>query len=736
MIDHIVGRPSPSWKRTQVFLVLLFWILRLLRGSRDGPRILYIRRLNRLLSRFTPWQIIVATLSTLYAGRHLDSIIGLGSPEPLARLYSRSYYRATWITTGLDAGHATAMNIQPKWLRDLAAMAFSAYYVIYANEADEKVPLHSHTHDPSNSHLTQLRKYRATASIEMLRTTWEKTSKNPWIRAVTYFERPWLPVVRKMVFPRPGSEHPFTVYLFFARPEEELKNQRELLLDFPGGGFICMSPLDHEERLRRWAIKTGRPVLAVDYHKAPEFPYPFAIDESFELYKLIVESKGRVLGMAGDKLSIIMSGDSAGANICCNIMFKILETATPSSALPKPVALVLNYAALDFNFTSWMAPAHLKVLRSQASQGHIPGLEEMKDHFSGASPLDVAGPTDRGRKSWTGESVKGWTEGMGRLPSRPSSPVKRKATPLGSPNATIGRNSGRNLKLWEEPESTDSARPQAPTKQTIGTRLTMASRTGFFQDRIISPSMMRAMAILYIGPKNNPDFKTDYRISPLLAPSSLLAEFPPLLMTCGEKDPFVDDTVVFAGRIREAKRMKKREGSRFGEGLRMSKKESEAEDREWVHMHIYEGWSHGYLQMASLMHEARDAIDDIAGWVVDSFVHIQERMREEEETEMLTFTPRRRRSPPSSGAKGDVLGIINGLDGAQPPGPAVEPALTSSRRGRLSTSTPLASLTEEELMRRRRVEAVEGISEPQVIDGSAVVDEESAAEDMRIAYGF
>jgi hypothetical protein len=41
--------------------------------------------------------------------------------------------------TGLDAGHATAMNIQPKWLRDIASMAFSAYYVIYANEADEKV---------------------------------------------------------------------------------------------------------------------------------------------------------------------------------------------------------------------------------------------------------------------------------------------------------------------------------------------------------------------------------------------------------------------------------------------------------------------------------------------------------------------------------------------------------------------------------------------------------------------
>lgn len=40
-------------------------------------------------------------------------------------------------------------------------------------------------------------------------------------------------------------------------------------------------------------------------------PYPFAIDEAFELYKLIAQSKGKIIGMAGDKLSIIMSGDSA-----------------------------------------------------------------------------------------------------------------------------------------------------------------------------------------------------------------------------------------------------------------------------------------------------------------------------------------------------------------------------------------------------------------------------------------
>jgi hypothetical protein len=142
---------------------------------------------------------------------------------------------------------------------------------------------------------------------------------------------------------------------------------------------------------------------------------------------------------------------------------------------------------------------------------------------------------------------------------------------------------------------------------------------------------MRAMAILYIGPHRNPDFTTDYHISPILAPSHLLAQFPPLLMQCGEKDPFVDDTVIFAGRVREAKRARKVEldlalsgkSARFGESLRMSSvdgqlegknsaemkrerdKLASEEESDWVQMVLFSEWSHGYLQMPTLMTEAR-----------------------------------------------------------------------------------------------------------------------------------
>jgi len=43
------------------------------------------------------------------------------------------------IITALNAGFWTAMKIRQKWLRDLASIIFSIYYLIAAEQADEKV---------------------------------------------------------------------------------------------------------------------------------------------------------------------------------------------------------------------------------------------------------------------------------------------------------------------------------------------------------------------------------------------------------------------------------------------------------------------------------------------------------------------------------------------------------------------------------------------------------------------
>ncbi|GLB37599.1 putative hormone-sensitive lipase [Lyophyllum shimeji] len=705
MIDHLAGRPNPSWKRAQVFLVIFFWLWRIARGNAGPPRILWLKKANRALQRYTPWQIMVSTLTAMYAIRNFDKILGLGSPEPLARLYSPSYYRATWINTGLEAGFATAMSIRPKWLRDICSVLFSVYYILYANEGDEK-----------------LRRFRAVPTVEMLRTTWGKTT-NPYLRMITHL--PSVSMRRKILLPRPEAsqyKRPITAWLFFHPHDSQLRHATDLILDFPGGGFVAMTPEHHEERLRMWAINTGKPVLSIDYGKAPEYPYPFAIDEAYDTYKLLVESAGRVIGMSGQRLNIIISGDSAGATLAVNIILKMLELAEQPEQhdepkLPHPVALVLNYAALDFNFTSWMSSDNLKVLQSEESSGNLPGLSELaaqKDHLQHISPLSMVkdnkyvsqrskrlkrngswkdairgftgggengklassrsilkSPSRHGKVSRSGQGDQ--TDGEGDLADAESDeaededynhrkeedrPIRARirykypqisSPPVVSLNEATLEEQQQELSAAVEEANSQASKVRAPAsgaaKEPIGTRLTMTSRTGYFQDRVVSPSMMRAMAILYIGPHRNPDFATDYHISPILTPARLLAQFPPLLLQCGEKDPFVDDTVIFAGRVRAAKRARKHElelaisgkSARFGESLRMStidapftpktlaemrrerdKLAKETED-DWVQMVLFSEWSHGYLQMPTLMKEAKAVIEELAAWIVDAF---------------------------------------------------------------------------------------------------------------------
>jgi hypothetical protein len=86
-----------SSPNSQVLFVLIFWIWRLAYGREMPPRLLWLRKMNRALgsqadaltaeprmadlpraARFSPWQIIVGSLTAMYASRNLDKLLGLG----------------------------------------------------------------------------------------------------------------------------------------------------------------------------------------------------------------------------------------------------------------------------------------------------------------------------------------------------------------------------------------------------------------------------------------------------------------------------------------------------------------------------------------------------------------------------------------------------------------------------------------------------------------------------------
>lgn len=334
------------------------------------------------------------------------------------------------------------------------------------------------------------------------------------------------------------------------------------------------------------------------------------------MYRVLMESKGKAIGMSGKKLNVILTGDSAGAHLAVSVVLKIIEhtiatsqassafplpSSLPPQPLPMPVAVVLSYAALDLNFTSWMSPESLRVLsleteaderrppsrtpsftrRRSSSFFHGSDGEEdrkdswvdtvrgTKDHLSHVSPLAVVGDDSprhrrvRRKKSWRdsirvlptvaepgsssipatkplrsrknskrhvvlespGEDAEAEGEISGpdndyfaHLPEE-EKPIKARvrwnygggyspiSTPLASSPCHSPTISARALKdplgLQEQEkleaevvkEDTDVVnelkRAGDATKDApVGTRLTMTSRTGYFQDRVITPSMV------------------------------------------------------------------------------------------------------------------------------------------------------------------------------------------------------------------------------------------------------
>lgn len=567
------------------------------RGDNHGP--LFIQKLSRRLTkRLTAWQTVVITLLWLYISRNFAKIVGLESPEPLANLYSRSYFRATWVTTALDAGFWTAMKIRRKWLRDLASIVFSIYYIFAAEQADEKV-----------------RKVRGLLTVEHLRVSWQK-STTPYLSFLTRILRPKLGRYppRALRIPRPAEssyKDPINAWLYFDGPLSALGNHTKIVLDFPGGGYVAMNPRHHDDKLIGWSGKLGIPVVSLDYKKAPEYPYPYALNECYDAYHTIIASMGRCLGLTGESVPrVILTGDSAGGNFATGVVLMILQSAgnrlhsrPGQEALPVPDGLILIYPSLDMNIGNWMSDDQMALIQDQRTRKTNKNILRRKSEDYYKLTPETPHPSDD-------EDDK---ETSFPFPKVPKIAVREDVTVA----------SQASSKLSSEPPdiipSRDVAHQTAVTAsakpKVLKTRLAVSSMISYFNDRILTPEMMRAMIILYIGPHIRPDFSTDFLLSPLLAPEALLAKFPKTFFLTGERDPLVDDTVIFAGRLRQAKHNDFVQRKELG----LLNSKDEFDEKDHVEVTLIPGISHGFLQFVSIFPEGWGYIFRCVRWMEEVF---------------------------------------------------------------------------------------------------------------------
>ena len=495
----------------------------------------------------------------------------------------------------MDAGFWTAMRIRRKWLRDFASIVFTVYYLVAAEQADEKV-----------------RKVRGMLTVDHLRVSWNKGT-TPYLAFFTKLMRPRFMKYppRAIRIPRPPTsdyKEPVNGWLYFNGPLSALKNHTKVVLDIPGGGFVAMDPRTNDDKLFAWAGKTGLPVLSVDYRKAPEFPYPYALNECYDVYSTIIASRGRCVGLSGEVVpKVVVTGDSAGGNLATGLVMMVIESGSTDTrqyqgefSLPIPDGLILIYPGLDMNIGNWMSDEQMSLIkdrRMRKTNKNIIRRKSMQYTLAAGTPHQ-SDDEDASPPKMTSPPFAGHDNGL-VLTDLTAPEFSTAGPPLLSP--PIIRKHQRRPSSSHKPE---------PLK----TRLAMSSMISYFNDRILTPEMMRAMIILYVGPHNRPDFSQDYLLSPILAPDSLLCRFPKTYFLTGERDPLVDDTVIFAGRLRRAKAALHHAEQTHNVHFR-----KEFDDRDVVEVTLIPGISHGFLQFVGVFPEGWKYIYKGAKWIDQIF---------------------------------------------------------------------------------------------------------------------
>ena len=119
------------------------------------------------------------------------------------------------------------------------------------------------------------------------------------------------------------QSHEIPIRIF--RPKKLMSS--DIILFFHGGGLVLGNIDTYTKDCRRLADQMGRIVLAVDYLKAPENPYPAGFEDCYHVAQLLL-SRPDLTGIKGAR-NIIIVGNSAGGNLAAAVSLRLRNEGKP-----------------------------------------------------------------------------------------------------------------------------------------------------------------------------------------------------------------------------------------------------------------------------------------------------------------------------------------------------------------------------------------------------------------------
>mgnify|MGYP003455299906 FL=1 len=143
-----------------------------------------------------------------------------------------------------------------------------------------------------------------------------------------------------------------------------------VLLHFHGGAFFAGSSNTHRALGSELAMRGVAQVIMVDYRRAPEHPYPAALQDGLACYHALLEAGWRAE-------QIVLGGDSGG---CAHILSLALTLRDRGLPLPAGLVMISPYLDITLSLPSVtrnarldpMVTAHALRRGSDGYRGNIP----------------------------------------------------------------------------------------------------------------------------------------------------------------------------------------------------------------------------------------------------------------------------------------------------------------------------------------------------------------------------
>ena len=188
-------------------------------------------------------------------------------------------------------------------LRGCAALPAPAQRILGGPRA---VRIEGQTLDPETQLLLRLLKLSRRPSDDALSVAAAREERRRQAAAVSGTPRPVASAADRKI---PGPRGDFGARLYVPLGGQ---TPGPLLVYLHGGGWVVGDLETHDVICRFLAREAAVRVLAVDYRRAPEHPFPAAVDDAIAAGRFAIEEAPR-LGADPDRIAV--GGDSAGGNL-------------------------------------------------------------------------------------------------------------------------------------------------------------------------------------------------------------------------------------------------------------------------------------------------------------------------------------------------------------------------------------------------------------------------------------